>query len=99
MAALSLDELIAQATILVVDDEIFNLRLVERFLRSIGYVNVIATSDSREVAQLQFRHDFDLVLSDVEMPHLNGFDVIKLLNARRTKDDYLPILVVRRQRL
>ena len=88
-----IDGLIASAKILIVDDEIFHTRLVERFLRSIGYSNIVVTNDPRTVRELQFQQDFDLVLLDVDMPHLNGFEVISLLDAHRKKDDYLPILV------
>ena len=93
MARNDLETRIAAAKILIVDDEIFNTRLVERFLRSLGYFNITVTNDPREVREMQLLHDYDLVLLDIDMPHLDGFEVIKLLNVHRTLDDYLPILV------
>ncbi|MGZ6253152.1 MAG: adenylate/guanylate cyclase domain-containing protein [Candidatus Binataceae bacterium] len=93
MAHSDFERLVAAARILVVDDEIFNCRLVERFLHSLGYSNVVTTNDPREVRELQLHHDFDLVLLDVEMPYLSGFEVIEILNTHRRHDDYLPILV------
>lgn len=88
-----LDRLVLEAKILVVDDEVFHTRFVERFLRSLGYSNIVVVNDPRTVQELRFRTNFDLVLLDIEMPHLNGFEVMSLLTSDRRREDYVPILV------
>lgn len=93
MKELDLDDLVSAARILVIDDDVFHLGLVERFLGTLGYKNIVTTKDPRQVMDLQFHHSFDLVLTDVDMPHMSGFDVIAALNSNRRKNDYLPVLV------
>jgi len=85
-----------QANILVVDDKEQNIRLIEAILGYEGYSNVQSTTEPREVKQLYLNNDFDLILLDIRMPHLDGFQVMEQL-AQCLKDDYLPILVLTAQ--
>jgi putative two-component system response regulator len=84
------------AKILIVDDQSPNVLLLERMLKSEGYREVYCTTDPREVAQLYARHRFDLVLLDLNMPHLNGFEVMEQLSLVE-RDSYLPVLVLTAQ--
>jgi diguanylate cyclase (GGDEF)-like protein len=88
-----LDELLG-GRILIVDDEPANVRLLERVLQSAGYTALRSTTDSRTVAALLDEFEPDLVLLDLNMPHLDGFAVLEALRARRTASDYLPVLVL-----
>jgi len=81
-------------TILLVDDEEANLDLLEGFLYSDGYQNLVRTSDSRQVAALMDAHRPDLVLLDLHMPHKDGFQVLRELQERGDGDDYVPVLVL-----
>lgn len=81
------------ANILIVDDQALNVKLLERILDQAGYKNVYSTIDSREAVPLFLKHNIDILLLDIRMPHLDGFEVMELLNDI-VKDDYLPVLVL-----
>jgi signal transduction histidine kinase len=80
------------ARILVVDDEVPNVELLERFLRQWGYQSVMGTTDPGRVATLVSEFGPDLILLDLHMPHLDGFEVMRQI--KHATDDYLPILVL-----
>lgn len=84
------------ATILVVDDEPANVKLLERTLRAFGYDKLLATTDPRTVLDLFNAHDIDLVILDLNMPYLNGFEVMRQLQALG-RDDLPPILILTAQ--
>jgi putative two-component system response regulator len=81
------------ARILVVDDEEGNVRLLARTLLSAGYDHVLTTTDSREARALYIRHRPDLILLDLHMPHIDGYEVMEQL-AQVAEATYLPILVL-----
>lgn len=87
------EERLKQSRILIVDDEPVNVQLLEAMLYSVGYSNVNSTSDSRKVRDLHQATQFDLILLDIRMPHLDGFQVMDQLN-EISCNDYLPILVL-----
>ncbi len=84
------------ANILIVDDQPTNVKLLQRMLEGSGFNNISTTTDSREVSALYQNNRFDLVLLDINMPHLNGFEVMAELAAVE-RDSYLPILVLTAQ--
>lgn len=61
---------------MAVDDEIATLDLFKGIVGTLGY-EVVALTDSREVAQRVMRERFDMVALDVQMPHLNGFELTR----------------------
>lgn len=65
--------------ILIVDDEPANVMLLTKLLSTKGCKNIISTHDSREVASIFKKHDFDLVLLDINMPDMNGYEVLEQL--------------------
>jgi putative two-component system response regulator len=83
-----------EARILIVDDEEANVRLLERALAHAGYGNIASTTQAREVARLVAECEPDLILLDLLMPHMDGFEVMQLLESLSTRDSYLPILVL-----
>lgn len=85
-----------QAKILIVDDQTPNVTLLEKMLRAEGYSNVVGVTDSRQVYELYEQQRFDLVLLDLNMPHLTGFDVMRQLRELEP-DSYVPILVLTAQ--
>jgi putative two-component system response regulator len=80
--------------ILVVDDEPSNVLLLERLLESAGYTNVCSTTHSTEVRALYESFDPDIVLLDLHMPGMDGFEVMRMLAGLVHPDDYVPILVL-----
>jgi putative two-component system response regulator len=72
---------ITDASLLIVDDEPVNVKLLKMTLSHYGYTDVRATTDSRTVHSLVTERSADLVLLDVNMPHLDGFEVLAQLMA------------------
>ena len=69
------------STILVVDDQESNVRLLEFALRRGGYVAVSSTTNPLEVCALQLQNRYDLILLDLQMPRMSGFDVMESLKS------------------
>ena len=84
---------ILQARILIVDDQAAEIALLEQLLAGAGYAAVASTRDSREVCARHRERRFDLILLDLHMPGLDGFQVIEGLKAIEP-DAGLPVLVV-----
>ncbi len=82
------------ARILVVDDEDANVRALDRLLAKAGYRFVEATTDSREAVTLFRTVEPDLVLLDLQMPHMDGFQVMRALQPFIPANAYLPILIL-----
>ncbi len=90
---MDLDSLLS-CRILVVDDEPANVRALLRLLDRAGYDRVEGLTDPRQ-ALPRFREDPpDLILLDLRMPHLDGFDLLELLREEIPPDTYLPVLVL-----
>lgn len=81
------------ANILIVDDEPFYATLLEQTLRSCGYLNLVATNDPSSVSDLYLRHRPDLIILDLSMPKLDGFQVMNQLR-ELDRENLPPILVV-----
>ena len=81
------------AKVLIVDDEQSSVRLLERMLQSAGYVSVASTMDPHGVCELHRKNRYDLIVLDLEMPGLDGFQVMEQLEGVET-EGYLPVLVV-----
>lgn len=82
------------AKILIVDDNPVNVDLLVQILVDAGYENVEHTTDPLEVLPLYLEGNHDLILLDVRMPRMNGFEVIEALSAKQSPDEYLPVIVV-----
>ena len=72
---------ILNASILIVDDQAVHVCLLERMLRGAGHVSIASTSDPQEVCELHRKNRYSLILLDLEMPGLDGFQVMKGLKA------------------
>jgi PAS domain S-box-containing protein len=84
------------ASILIVDDQEANVSLLEQMLREAGYEHIASTMDSQEVCALHRKHRYDLILLDLQMPRMDGFQVIESLKTNDA-DGYLPVLVITAQ--
>ena len=92
---ITLDD-IHNAGILIVDDQPVNIQLLEYLLTNTGYNNVSSTTDPRAVAALHQARRFDLIILDLHMPGMSGFDVMEALKPIEA-GAYLPVLVVTAQ--
>ena len=80
--------------VLIIDDQEGNIRLLERILASAGYTEIKAVTDPRKVTALYQEWAPDLILLDMMMPHLDGFEVMKQLQPLIPPESYLPILAI-----
>ncbi|MBF0274840.1 MAG: response regulator [Nitrospinae bacterium] len=90
------EEDILNGRILIVDDLDSNVKLLERSIESAGYGSFISTTDPIEVVDLYQSFEPDLLILDINMPEMDGFEVMKALKDI-SNDDYLPILVLTAQ--
>ncbi|MGA3041547.1 MAG: response regulator, partial [Bryobacteraceae bacterium] len=87
---------ILNARILVVDDLETNVHLLEGMLRIAGYTSVESTTDPYQVCELHRKNRYALILLDLQMPGMDGFQVMEGLQEIE-KDAYLPVLVITAQ--
>ncbi len=85
---------LADAKLLIVDDERSNLVLLERILHRAGYHDVTATDDPEEGVELFERLAPDLLCTDLHMPRMSGLEVIDAISDRLDPETFLPILVL-----
>ena len=78
----------------MVDDEEANLQLLRRILEPAGFGSLRASTDPREALELCLEWEPDLVLLDIMMPGLDGFEVLEALKSRIPETTYLPVLVL-----
>ena len=84
------------ASILIVDDQESNVRLLEQLLSQTGYTCVASTMNPQEVCALHRKNRYDLILLDLQMPGMDGFQVMEGLKTNDA-DAYLPVLVITAQ--
>jgi len=87
---------ILNASILIVDDQQSNVLLLEEMLRDVGYACITSTTDPTTVCTLHRKNRYDLILLDLQMPGMDGFQVMEGLKEIETKG-YLPVLVITAQ--
>jgi PAS domain S-box-containing protein len=84
------------ASVLVVDDQEANVILLQQMLGEAGYTHVDCTMNPREVFALHRRNSYDLILLDLQMPGMDGFQVMEGLKTNDA-DGYLPVIVITAQ--
>ena len=87
---------ILHGKILIVDDQEANVALLEQMLLGAGYAHVSTTMNSSQVCELHLTHQYDLILLDLQMPGMDGFQVMENLKQIET-GGYLPVLVITAQ--
>ena len=89
-----MSEMLQTARLLIVDDNVANICLMTNILNRLGFRFIESTTDSRETFALLERFKPDLILLDLNMPHLDGFAVMQQLNRLIPRETFLPVLVV-----
>jgi len=87
---------ILNASILIVDDQESNVQLLGEMLRDAGYACIASTNNPYEVCVLHQKDHYDLILLDLQMPGMDGFQVMEGLKEIET-NGYLPVLVITAQ--
>jgi two-component system sensor histidine kinase/response regulator len=82
------------AKILIIDDQIANLEVLEELLILKGYTEIKSCTDSRDTENIIKEFKPDLLLLDLMMPYMNGFDVMKNLKEKGLFNANMPILVL-----
>lgn len=82
-----------EARILIIDDNQSNVDLLEATLDAAGYLSVLSITDPREAEGMYIAFRPDLVLLDINMPHLNGFQLMEIFT-KIEKDSYIPVIVL-----
>ena len=87
---------ILHGKILIVDDKEAGTLLLERMLRGAGYDSIASTINPGKVCGLHREHGYDLILLDLNMPDMDGFQVMEGLKEIET-ESYLPVLAITAQ--
>ena len=84
---------ILAANILIVDDQPINVELLSQMLREAGYTHLSSTTKPQEVCALHLKNHYDLILLDLKMPVMDGFQVMEALKTD-AQDAYLSVIVL-----
>jgi PAS domain S-box-containing protein len=87
---------VLNASILIVDDQEVNISLLEQLLSETGYTRVASTMNPQEVCALHRKNRYDLILLDLQMRGMDGFQVMEGLKTNAA-DSYLPVIVLTAQ--
>jgi putative two-component system response regulator len=87
-------EIIQNSRILIIDDQPENVLLLERTLRTAGYRHLRTLTDSRKVLATFTEFQPDLIATDLRMPYIDGFSLIKQLRMWVPAGTYIPVLVL-----
>lgn len=82
-----------QAKIMIVDDEQINIKVVQRYLNMSGYENFISTSDSTKAMEIAKQENPDILLLDIKMPKVDGFEILELIRADEILK-YTPVVIL-----
>jgi two-component system sensor histidine kinase/response regulator len=82
------------AKILIVDDQIANIEVLEHLLEMKGYQNFKSESDPRNIFNIIKDFQPDLLLLDLMMPQMNGYDIMEKLKSEGIINGFMPILVL-----
>ncbi len=89
------DELLS-AKILIVDDQLPNVMLLDHTLKEKKYKNIRSTTDPRQAIPIYEEFRPDLILLDLAMPHMTGFEIMEKIHEIED-DSYAPVLVLTAQ--
>lgn len=80
--------------ILIYDDSITNVLILRKLLESEGYTHITSLTDPTKVLPSMLENNFDLLLLDIEMPKMTGFEVMQQISESQVSKQLIPILVL-----
>ncbi len=86
--------LLSKARVLIVDDEPSNIRLLERILEVFQAGSVRSVTDSRETLSTVLSYQPDIILLDLNMPHVDGYKVLEQLSDAIPIEERQPVIVL-----
>ena len=86
-------EQIFKARILIIDDQKLHVLLLEKILKAAGYKNILTLTDSRQAMYVLDDYKPDILLLDLKMPYVDGFEIMQQVNQKQ-KEERLPILLI-----
>jgi putative two-component system response regulator len=87
------DALCGTAKVMIVDDEVFNIKVVQKHLSLAGYTNFVTCTDPRPVMEIIAKEMPDIVLLDIMMPVVSGLDILrKIRTAERLS--HIPVIML-----
>ncbi len=87
------ESLIADAKIMLVDDEPINTDVLQTYLEGEGYENFITTSESVQAIDIMAREKPDVILLDLMMPHVSGFDILQMMRLDKSLA-HIPVVIL-----
>ena len=90
------NEKFEENNIMIVDDSPTSVMFLERMLRQYGFRNILPVTDPRTVIEKYLEYAPDLLLLDLVMPYLDGFDILEQLD-KLNESSYLPVIVITSQ--
>src|SRR5580658_1970980 len=84
---------ILNAKVLIVDDQVAGASTLKDILEQAGHTDVTYTTNPYGVCELHRTNHYKVILLDLRMPGMDGFQVMKCLNEIET-DDYIPVLAI-----
>jgi len=89
-----MNEDLLNAKILIVDDQESNIDVLEDLLKIRGFTNIITSNDPRTVLEIAQEQKPEMILLDIMMPYLSGFDIMDQLKAAGLLTGFMPIIVL-----
>ena len=89
-----MNEDLTDSRILIIEDNPSNVDQLEQLLELNGFEQFTSLTDSRDAAEALTSFSPDLILLDLHMPYLDGFDVLEHIKQRHSEDDFLPVIVL-----
>jgi DNA-binding response OmpR family regulator len=85
---------IFSAKICAIDDEPANVLLLDRLLEQVGYKNIVCFTDARLGYEFVTTNEIDLLLLDLQMPRMSGFEILEKLKPQSEETVFTPIMVL-----
>jgi PleD family two-component response regulator len=89
-----MNEGLAHSRVLIVDDDPSNRALLETILARNGFTNVASADSAASALESLLQDEPDLIMLDLHMSGVDGFEFLVLLSEKMPQDHYLPVLII-----